>query len=49
MRYGILTSIVISQLGFVSAYVIFVLENLLSFVLAIMGCAKLLSIQCFIL
>lgn len=28
MRYAILTSIVISQLGFVSAYIIFVSENL---------------------
>lgn len=28
MRYAILTSIVVSQLGFVSAYIIFVSENL---------------------
>ena len=49
MRYAILTSIVVSQLGFVSAYIIFVSENLQSFVLAITGCAKLLGIQYFIM
>lgn len=49
MRYAILTSIVVSQLGFVSAYTIFVSENLQSFVLAITNCAKLLGIQYFIL
>ena len=49
MRYAILTSITVSQLGFVSAYIIFVSENLQSFVLAITNCAKLLGIQYFIL
>ena len=49
MRYMILTSITVSQLGFVSAYIIFVSENLQSFVLAITNCAKLLGIQYFIL
>ncbi|KAH9945045.1 transmembrane amino acid transporter protein-domain-containing protein [Epithele typhae] len=49
MRYAILASITISQLGFVSAYIIFVSENLQSFVLAITNCAKLLGIQYFIL
>ena len=49
MRYAILTSITVSQLGFVSAYTIFVSENLQSFVLAITNCAKLLGIQYFIL
>ncbi|OBZ72635.1 Vacuolar amino acid transporter 3 [Grifola frondosa] len=49
MRYAILTSIVVSQLGFVSAYIIFVSENLQAFVLAITNCAKLLGIQYFIL
>ncbi|KAI1797008.1 transmembrane amino acid transporter protein-domain-containing protein [Ganoderma leucocontextum] len=49
MRYAILTSIIVSQLGFVSAYTIFVSENLQSFVLAITSCAKLLGIQYFIL
>ncbi|KZT07722.1 uncharacterized protein LAESUDRAFT_724718 [Laetiporus sulphureus 93-53] len=49
MRYAILSSIVISQLGFVSAYIIFVSENLQAFVLAVTNCAKLLGIQYFIL
>ncbi|RPD59581.1 hypothetical protein L227DRAFT_527034 [Lentinus tigrinus ALCF2SS1-6] len=49
MRYMILTSVTVSQLGFVSAYIIFVSENLQSFVLAITNCAKLLGIQYFIL
>lgn len=49
MRYAILGSITISQLGFVSAYIIFVSENLQAFVLAITNCAKLLGIQYFIL
>ncbi|RDX57096.1 hypothetical protein OH76DRAFT_1394865 [Lentinus brumalis] len=49
MRYAILTSVTVSQLGFVSAYIIFVSENLQSFVLAITNCAKLLGIQYFIL
>ncbi|KAI0635584.1 transmembrane amino acid transporter protein-domain-containing protein [Trametes polyzona] len=49
MRYAILTSIAVSQIGFVSAYIIFVSENLQSFVLGITNCAKLLGIQYFIL
>jgi len=49
MRYAILASITISQLGFVSAYIIFVSENLQAFVLAITNCAKLFGIQYFIL
>ena len=49
MRYAILSSIAISQIGFVSAYIIFVSENLQSFTLAITNCAKLLGIQYFIL
>ncbi|CAL1716897.1 unnamed protein product [Somion occarium] len=49
MRYAILTSITVSQIGFVSAYIIFVSENLQAFVLAITNCAKLLGIQYFIL
>ncbi|KZT29829.1 hypothetical protein NEOLEDRAFT_1084677 [Neolentinus lepideus HHB14362 ss-1] len=48
-RYMILTSIVVSQLGFVSAYTIFVSENLQAFVLGITHCAKLISIPYFIL
>ncbi|PCH42344.1 hypothetical protein WOLCODRAFT_120386 [Wolfiporia cocos MD-104 SS10] len=49
MRYAILGSITVSQLGFVSAYIIFVSENLQAFVLAVTKCAKLLGIQYFIL
>lgn len=49
MRYSILTSITISQLGFVSAYTIFVAENLQAFVMAITHCAKSLGIHYFIL
>ncbi|OCH95337.1 hypothetical protein OBBRIDRAFT_745472 [Obba rivulosa] len=48
MRYAILTSIVVSQLGFVSAYIIFVSENLQAFTLAITNCATALGIQYFI-
>ncbi|EPQ54217.1 hypothetical protein GLOTRDRAFT_78150 [Gloeophyllum trabeum ATCC 11539] len=48
-RYAILTSITVSQLGFVSAYTIFVSENLQAFVLGITKCAKLISIPYFIL
>ena len=40
MRLAILSSIVISQLGFVSAYTIFVSENLSAFVEAVSHCAK---------
>ncbi|KAG0700274.1 amino acid transporter [Suillus ampliporus] len=39
MRYLILSSIVVSQIGFVCAYMIFVAENLQAFVLAITDCA----------
>ena len=49
MRFAILSSITVSQIGFVSAYIIFVSENLQAFVLAITNCAKLLGIQYFIL
>lgn len=49
MRYAILSSIVVSQVGFVSAYIIFVSENLQAFVFAITNCARYLGIQYFIL
>ncbi|KAI0784285.1 transmembrane amino acid transporter protein-domain-containing protein [Abortiporus biennis] len=49
MRYAILTSITVSQLGFVSAYIIFVSENLQAFVAAVTKCATLLGLQYFIL
>ena len=48
MRFAILFSITISQLGFVAAYTIFVSENLQAFVLAVTKCAKLLGIKYFI-
>lgn len=43
MRQLILSSIVISQLGFVSAYLIFVAENLQAFILAVSKCAHFVS------
>ncbi|CUA71442.1 Vacuolar amino acid transporter 3 [Schizosaccharomyces pombe 972h-] [Rhizoctonia solani] len=43
MRQLILASIVISQLGFVSAYLIFVAENLQAFILAVSKCQQLVS------
>lgn len=49
MRYVILGSIVISQLGFVAAYTIFVAENLQSFVLGVTNCSKVIPVQYFIL
>ncbi|TFK28153.1 vacuolar amino acid transporter 4 [Coprinopsis marcescibilis] len=49
MRYTILGSIVISQVGFVAAYTIFVAENLQAFVLGITDCLKLIPVQYFIL
>ncbi|KAF4614123.1 hypothetical protein D9613_007849 [Agrocybe pediades] len=49
MRYLILGSIVISQLGFVAAYTIFVAENLQAFVYGVTHCLKFIPIQYFIL
>lgn len=49
MRYLILSSIVISQIGFVSAYTIFVAENLKAFVIAITDCKTDWPVQYFIL
>ncbi len=45
MRRTILASIVISQLGFVCAYTIFIAENLQAFVMAVTKCKTLLPIQ----
>ncbi|KAK2460944.1 hypothetical protein APHAL10511_007414 [Amanita phalloides] len=45
MRYLILGSIVMSQMGFVSAYTIFVAQNLRSFVMGITNCMQLISVQ----
>lgn len=44
MRNAILSSIVVSQLGFVSAYLIFVAENLQAFILAVTNCSTQLPI-----
>ncbi|KAG8998442.1 neutral amino acid transporter [Tulasnella sp. 427] len=44
MRNAILSSIVVSQLGFVSAYLIFVAENLQAFILAVTKCSTELPI-----
>lgn len=49
MRYAILTSIAVSQIGFVSAYTIFVAENLQAFVLAITHCSTRIAVPVFIL
>ncbi|KAI0303608.1 amino acid transporter [Multifurca ochricompacta] len=49
MRYAILSSIAISQIGFVAAYTIFVAENLQSFVLAASRCTTLIPVQYLIL
>lgn len=49
MRYMILGSIVVSQVGFVAAYTIFVSQNLQSFVMGITECLKIIPVQYFIL
>ncbi|THU81388.1 hypothetical protein K435DRAFT_972367 [Dendrothele bispora CBS 962.96] len=49
MRHLILTSIVISQIGFVGAYIIFVSENLQAFVLGVTNCVQVVSVRWFIL
>ena len=49
MRRVILMSVVISQIGFVAAYIVFVSENLQAFVLAVSDCKVLIDIKYFIL
>ena len=49
MRRVILMSVVISQIGFVAAYIVFVSENLQAFVLAVSDCKALVDIKYFIL
>ncbi|KAF7374408.1 Aa-trans domain-containing protein [Mycena sanguinolenta] len=49
MRYLILGSIVVSQIGFVSAYIIFVSQNLQALVMGITHCLHLIDIKYFIL
>ncbi|KAI9370765.1 transmembrane amino acid transporter protein-domain-containing protein [Aspergillus egyptiacus] len=45
MRRIILGSIVLSQLGFVSAYIVFTAENLQAFVLAVSNCKSFIDIK----
>ena len=49
MRAAILFSIVLSQLGFVSAYTVFTAENLQAFVLAVSNCKSFIDIKFMIL
>ncbi|CAG8957042.1 hypothetical protein HYFRA_00012523 [Hymenoscyphus fraxineus] len=49
MRNTILASIVISQIGFVAAYIVFTSENLQAFVLAVSNCKTHIDIQWLIL
>ncbi|KAJ7249233.1 transmembrane amino acid transporter protein-domain-containing protein [Mycena haematopus] len=49
MRYLILGSIVVSQIGFVSAYIIFVSQNLQALVMGLTHCMHLIDLKYFIL
>nr|CDI53787.1 related to AVT3-Vacuolar transporter, involved in amino acid efflux from the vacuole [Melanopsichium pennsylvanicum 4] len=49
MRFAILASIVLSQLGFVAAYTVFVAQNMQAFVLAVTHCKTLVPIWALIL
>jgi proton-coupled amino acid transporter len=49
MRGLILSSIVLSQIGFVSAYIVFTAENLQAFVLAVSNCRKYIDIKFMVL
>ncbi|KAJ5225407.1 Amino acid transporter [Penicillium chermesinum] len=49
MRRIILGSIVLSQLGFVSAYIVFVSQNLQAFVLAVSKCKSFIDIKVMVL
>lgn len=49
MRNTILTSIVISQIGFVAAYIVFTSENLKAFILAVSNCQTDIDIKWLIL
>ncbi|EPS43102.1 hypothetical protein H072_2878 [Dactylellina haptotyla CBS 200.50] len=49
MRISILTSIVVSQIGFASAYMVFVSENLQAFILAVSDCKTKIEIRWLIL
>ncbi|WVO15887.1 hypothetical protein L204_103552 [Cryptococcus depauperatus] len=45
MRYIILTSIAVSQIGFVAAYTIFIAENLQAFVMAVSSCKTFIPVK----
>ncbi|KAH6611333.1 Vacuolar amino acid transporter 3, partial [Trichoderma cornu-damae] len=49
MRAVILASIVLSQIGFVAAYIVFTSENLQAFILAVTDCQKSISIPMLII
>ncbi|SCV73320.1 BQ2448_7246 [Microbotryum intermedium] len=49
MRWAILFSIVLSQIGFVAAYTIFVSQNLQAFIMAVTNCRHLIPVQYLIL
>ena len=49
MRALILSSIVLSQIGFVSAYIVFTAENLQAFVLAVSKCKEYIDIKFMVL
>jgi proton-coupled amino acid transporter len=49
MRTMILSSIVLSQIGFVAAYIVFTSENLQAFILAVSGCRTEIPIKYMIL
>lgn len=49
MRLLILTSIVISQVGFVAAYIVFTSENLQAFILAVSDCGTMIDVKYLIL
>ena len=49
MRRLILTSIVVSQIGFVSAYIVFTSENLQAFILAVSHCRTWIDIKFIVL
>ncbi|MCJ1479292.1 neutral amino acid transporter [Lambiella insularis] len=49
VRNLILTSIVLSQIGFVSAYIVFTAENLQAFILAVSRCRTLIDIKLMVL
>ena len=49
MRILILSSVALSQVGFVSAYIVFTSENLQAFVLAVSNCRKWIDIKLMVL